>query len=72
MWGGEGGGRRGGQQGRTDERPRTDHGISGPMRGPEKIAPDGAHTQNHGHGDSITEPDQWGRFIENSSALTNG
>ena len=44
--------------------------ISGPIRVPgEKTAPDGAdkqtHTQTNGHGDSMTELAQWGRFSEN-------
>ena len=44
--------------GRTNERPGTDHVISGPMRGLEKTVFDGAdnqtNKQTHGHGDSMT------------------
>ena len=40
-------------RGRTNERPGTDHVISGPMRGLGKTAPDGANRQTgDGHGDS--------------------
>ena len=49
--------------GRANERPGTSHVISGPMRGLEQIAPDGANT--HTHGDSMTELAQGGRFSEN-------
>ena len=52
----------------TNERPGTDHVISGPMRGLKKPAFDGANkltdTQTDGHGDSMTESAQWGRFSE--------
>ena len=47
----------GGEQGRTNERPGTDHVISGPMGGVEKTAPDGANTQTHRHLD-MTESTQ--------------
>ena len=33
-----------------NERPGTDHVISGPMRGLKKTAPDGAKPQTNGHG----------------------
>ena len=43
--------------GSTNERPETDHVISGPMTGLKKTAPNGAdgHTdrQTDGHGDSM-------------------
>ena len=40
--------------GLTNERPGTDHVISGPMRGLEKTAPDGANTHTHTHPDMAT------------------
>ena len=55
LWGG----------GRTNERPGTDHVTSGPMRGLKKTASNGANKQTSGHGDSLTESAQWGRFSEN-------
>ena len=42
----------------------TDPVISGPMRGLKKTASDGANRQTDGHGDSMTESAQWGRFSE--------
>ena len=57
------------REGRNDEWPGTDHVTSGPMRGLEKSAPDGAEPQNHrttdGYGGSMTESAQWGRISEN-------
>ena len=58
--------------GLTNDRPETDHVISGPMR--RKTASDDAnkHTNKHtnretvGHRDSMAEPAQLGRFSENS------
>ena len=45
----------------TNERPETDHVISGPMKGFKKTAPYGADRQTgHGHGDSMTESTQYG------------
>ena len=57
----------------TNERPRTDHVISVPMRGLEKTATDvrnthldtATHHITSGHCNSITELAQWGRFSEN-------
>ena len=43
----------------------SDHVTSGPMRGLKKTAPDGTNKQTNGHGDSMTESAQWGRFNEN-------
>ena len=44
----------------------TDHVISGSMRGLRKTPSDGANRHTDGHGDSMTELAQWGRFSENS------
>ena len=59
-----------GWAGMNNERPGNDHVTSEPMRGLKKTAPDGADrqkdTQTHGHGNSITELAQWGRFNENT------
>ena len=59
----------GGGRGLTNERPGTDHVISGPMRGLEKNCTQWRRktnrhtdTQTHGHGDSMTESAKWGRF----------
>ena len=43
------------KMGGSSERTETDHVTSGPMRGPEKNAPDGADKQTNGHGDSMTK-----------------
>ena len=63
------GGRGKGGEGRPMKGLGTDHVISGPMRGLEKTASDGAdkHTnrQTHGHCNFMTELAQWGRFSEN-------
>ena len=52
--------------GLNNERPGTDHVISGPMRGLQKTASDGAerqtNTQTGGHCNSVTELAQWGRL----------
>ena len=61
----EGGGGFGGGGRGTNERPGSDHMISGPIRGLKKTTDDGADTQRHGIGDSITELAQLGRFSEN-------
>ena len=57
----------------TNERPGTDHVISGPMRGLKKTASDGANrqtnTQTDGHSDSMTETAQWGQFSENTKTI---
>ena len=54
-------------EGGTNKRPGTDHVISGPMRGlGKKTAPNGADKQTSGHGGSMTESAQWGRFSENA------
>ena len=50
-------------RGATNERPGTDHVISGPMRGLEKNpAADGTdrqtHTHSDRHGDSMTESEK--------------
>ena len=37
----------------TDERPGTDHVISGPMRGLKKTASDGANKQTDTHTDRL-------------------
>ena len=59
--------------GLTNERPGTNHVISGPMGGCKKTASDGANThtkkQTHGHRNSMTELAQWGRFSENASCI---
>ena len=47
----------------------SDHVTSGQMKSLKKPAPDGTEPQNHtetdGHGDSMNESVQWGRFSEN-------
>ena len=48
----------------------TDHVISGPMRGLEKNSirwRKQKDTNTDGHGDSMTDPAQWGRVSENLS-----
>ena len=35
----------------------------------KKTAPDGANTQPHGYGNSMTESVQWGRLSEKNSAI---
>ena len=53
--------------GRTNERPGTDHVISGPMRGLGKNCTRWRRqtdTQTQGHGDSMTNSAQWGRVGE--------
>ena len=55
----------GGREGGPMRSLGTDHVISGPMKCLKKTASDGADRQNHGHGDSMTELAQWGRFSEN-------
>ena len=50
--------------GSTNERPGTDHLISGPMGGLKKLHPMAqtnrqTHTQTDGHGNSMTEPAPW-------------
>ena len=52
--------------GRINERPGTDHVVSGPMRGLKKTAPDGADTHIHGHANTMTESARWGLFSENT------
>ena len=51
----------------------TDHGISGPMRGLKKTASNGANKQTDrttdGHGDSMTESTQCGRFSETKLSI---
>ena len=42
----------------------TDHVISGPIRGFEKTATNGADRQNHGHGDSMTDPAQRDKSVK--------
>ena len=44
----------GGEPWRTNERPGTDHVISGPMRGLEKTATDGANRHPEIHTDKYT------------------
>ena len=54
--------------GSTNERPGTDHGTSGPMRGLEKKLHLMAQTDiqvTDGHGDSMTNSAQRGRVGEN-------
>ena len=52
--------------GGTNERLRTEHVISGPMRGLKKLnLMAQTHKQTDGHGDSMTESAQWGRFSDN-------
>ena len=64
--GGRGSGGR--ERGSTNKRPRTDHVISGPMRGLKKTAPNGADRQTHRqtprHGNFMTESAQWGPLSE--------
>ena len=54
------------QWGATNERPGTVHVMPGPMRGLKKTASYGADKQTQrqtdGHGNSMTESAQWGRF----------
>ena len=57
--------------GRTNDRPGTDHVISGPMRGLEKNCTDGADRHTHGHGHSMTNSAQWGRVGENHKLQTD-
>ena len=66
--GGRGGGKEEG--GRTNERPGTDHVISGPKK-MHPMAQTDRHPdrQTDGHGDSTTESAQWGRFSEKISLL---
>ena len=54
--------------GRTNERPGTDHVISGPMRGLEKKPHPMAQTDRHphGHGDSMTNSAQRGGVAEST------
>ena len=47
----------------------NDHVISGPTRGLTKNASDGANRHTDGHGDSMTESTQWGRYSENLALL---
>ena len=49
--------------GKTNERPGTDRVISGPMRGLTKNCTQW-RKQTYGHGNSMTELAQWGRFSE--------
>ena len=61
-----------GGEGWTNERPGTDHVISGPMRGLEKNSIRWRrqnHRQTDGHRDSMTESAQWGRYSENGANL---
>ena len=60
-------GEKSGGGGRTNERPGTVHVTSGPIRGLENKMHLMAqtHTQKDGHGNSMTELAQWGRFSEN-------
>ena len=56
--------------GGANERPRTDHVTSGPMRALKKLHPMSQnHTQTDGHGDSMTESAQGGQFSENIETL---
>ena len=54
--------------GLTNERPGTDHVISGPTRGLEKTASDGADRQNHRQTDkncdSMTESAKWADAVK--------
>ena len=57
---------------RTNERPGTAHLTLGPMRGLEENCTQWRkHRERHpdGHGDSITELAQWGRFSENNKSV---
>ena len=58
------GGMEGGREGGTMRGLGTDLVISGPMRGLKETASHGANRQTDGHGDSMTESAQWGRFSE--------
>ena len=60
----------GGGRGGTNETPGTDHVIWGPMRGLEKNCTQ-RRTPTDGHGDSMTEMAQWGRFSENHKLLSS-
>ena len=53
--------------GRTNERPGTDHAISGLMRGlGNKLHPMAlTDRQTDGHGNSMTKSAKWGQFSEN-------
>ena len=61
------GGREGG---RTNKRPGTDYVISRPIEKMHLMAQTDRQTniKTDGHGDSITESAQWGRFSENTAA----
>ena len=49
----------------TNERPGTDHVISGPIRGLKKLHPMAQnHRQTDRHGNTMSESAQWGRFSE--------
>ena len=53
----------------TNERPGTDHGLSGTIRGLKKLHPMvQTNRQTRGHRDSTTESAQWGLFSENCQA----
>ena len=63
---------------RTNERPGTDHVISGPMGGLEKNCTrwrkqkdEQTDKKTDKHGDSMTESAQWGRFSENNQAVNS-
>ena len=60
----------GGREGVPMRGQETDHVNSGPMRGLKKMYPMAqtnrqTNRQTDGHGDSLTELAQWGRFSEN-------
>ena len=47
----------------------TDHVISGSKRGLEKTANKQTNLLTDGHGESMTESAQWGRFSENEDII---
>ena len=54
--------------GRTNERPGTDHAISWAIKGLKKNCTRWCR-QTDRHGDSMTESAHWGRFSENAKYL---
>ena len=59
--------------GMTNDRPGTDHVTSEPMKGLKICTQWRTHTEpkTDGHGDSLTESAQWGRFSENITLLVS-
>ena len=58
-------------EGRTNENLELIIVTSGPMRGLNKNYTQGADIRQHGHGVSMTESAQWGRFSEKKKIFIN-